>query len=64
MMRSPRLARLLTLEAGLRAVSMTNVRVGSRCNGAIWDMDDIKAKAIEFLGKKAHEAKEWLDAEG
>lgn len=64
MMRTSRLARLLTLEAWLRAVSMTNVRVGPRCNGATWDMDDTKAKAIGILEEKVRKAKEWLDAEG
>ena len=64
MMSTSHLARFLTLEAWLRAVRMTNVKMAVRPGGTTWDMDDIKAKALEILEEKVKEAKQWLDAAG
>lgn len=59
-----RLARLLALEAWLRAVSVTKITLSDSENRATWDVEEIKRKAIQILEDKVKEAKEKLVSEG
>lgn len=59
-----RLARLLALEAWLRAVTVTKITLSDSENRAMWDMEEIKKKAIQILEDKVKEAKEKLVSEG
>lgn len=59
-----RLARLLALEAWLRAVRVTKITLSDSENRATWDVEEIKRKAIQILEDKVKEAKENLISEG